>query len=69
MSQWPTDFVVAQPGLASGVGSVLDLSGILDAYNISRTPGEADLKALLNDWYNVGSDLAFAMQNANQKEA
>ncbi len=69
MSRWPTDFLFEQPCFASGVASVLDLWGTLDSYNISKTGEIADTKALLNDWYNVGDDLASAMRDANAQEA
>ena len=68
MSRWTTDFLFAQPCFASGMASVLDLWGTLDSYNISGTGDEADSKALLNDWYNVGDDLASAMQKIDVKE-
>jgi len=61
MGKWETDFLFAKPSLASGVASALDLMGVFPSYNISKTPEEADAKALLNDWYNVGNDLAEAI--------
>ncbi len=65
MSRWPTDFLFAQPCFTSGVGSVLDLWGTFDSYNISKSVDDADRKALLNDWYNVGDDIASAMLNVD----
>jgi hypothetical protein len=68
MSQWSTDFLFAQPSLASGAGSALDLWGIFDAYNISASGQEADSKSLLNDWYLVGRDLESAMRDVPKKK-
>jgi hypothetical protein len=68
MSRWSTDFLIAQPNLVSGVASVLDLWGTLDEYNMSKTGMEADSKALLNDWCNVGDDIASAMRDIDVKE-
>jgi hypothetical protein len=61
MSDWPTGFLFADQGFISGAASVLDLAGVFSEYNGSREEAEADVKALLNDWYNVGQDLAKAM--------
>ncbi len=68
MSQWSTDFLFAQPSIASGAGSVLDLWGIFDAYNVSASGQEADSKAMLNDWHNVGRDLNSAMQDVPKEK-
>lgn len=60
---WPTtgrartDFLVAQPTFMSGVGRTLDLMGVFDAYNGSRTEQEADQWALQQDWQVAGDDL------------
>jgi len=52
-----TGFLFARPSLLEGMGRVLDLSGTMNVYNISRSPQEADLRALLSDWLAVGGDL------------
>ena len=62
MGNIQTDFLFAQPSALSGVARLLDLSGLFDAYNNSREPREADIKALLSDWYIVGQDLRFAIK-------
>jgi len=61
MTDWPTDFLIEEPSLASGAASVLDIMGTYPAYNLSKTIEEADTRALLNDWHNVGKDIADAV--------
>ena len=56
-----SDFLVASPSFASGVGRLLDWYGLYDLYNISRSPQEADAKAMFADWRIVGQDLNDAM--------
>ncbi len=68
MNGWPTDFLFAEPGFASGAASVLDLAGLFNQYNQSRDGTEADEKALLNDWYNVGQDLIEAISSHVKEE-
>ncbi len=34
-------------------------------FNYSRTPAEADSKALENDWHMVGQDFKNALRNTN----
>ncbi len=46
---------------------VLDLGGTFDGYNISRSPAEADTKAMLSDWYIVSHDLVNAMQEVDSE--
>jgi hypothetical protein len=60
-SRVTSDFLVAQPSFVSGVARLFDLYGLYDAYNMSRTAGEADYKALLSDWCIVGQDIQDAM--------
>jgi hypothetical protein len=54
-----TLFLAVVPNFLRGVGSSIDLGGVLEdeAYNISTTPAEADAKAALSDWSVVGVDL------------
>jgi hypothetical protein len=52
-----SDFLFAQPSLASGAARVLDLWGHFDDYNRSETPAEADAKAIAADWLLVGQDI------------
>ncbi|MBW4039309.1 MAG: hypothetical protein HIU91_10620 [Acidobacteria bacterium] len=56
-----TDFLVASPSLISGAGRLFDWYGQFDEYNISRTPDEADARAIASDWAIVGNDICDAM--------
>jgi hypothetical protein len=65
-----SDFLFAQPSLASGVARVFDLWGQFDDYNRSETPLEADAKAIASDWLIVGQDISDAIEHheADQSE-
>ena len=62
-----SDFLFAQPSLASGVARVFDLFGQFDEYNRSETPEEADAKAIASDWLVVGQDIADAIEQAESE--
>lgn len=64
-----TDFLVARPSFWSGIGRLLDLWGKFDAYNTSRSPEEADMRALYSDWRNVGQDLRDSWISFHTEEA
>ena len=57
-----SDFLFAQPSLASGIARNLDLWGDFDDYNRSDTPSEADAKAIAADWLVVGQDMYDAIE-------
>jgi hypothetical protein len=52
-----SDFLVSAPSVLSGAGRLLDWYGFLNTYNSSRTPQEADAKAMFSDWRIVGQDI------------
>ena len=60
MNRLRTDFLFAQPSWISGIARVLDLFGVFDSYNESRTTAEADSRAMYADWRIVGQDLCDA---------
>ena len=64
-----SDFLFAMPSFLRGAASVLDIGGTLTEYNVSRTPEEADAKALRADWQMVGQDLRLAMSDYTVKYA
>lgn len=66
-----SDFLFAEPSFLTGVARTLDLFGTLKdhSYNKSPTPGEADARAIANDWTVVGGDLRAAMDAVNNSEA
>ena len=56
-----TDFLCAGPSFASGMARCVDLFGVFDRYNTSRTPEETDAKALFADFRMTGQDLKWAI--------
>lgn len=56
-----SDFLFVQPSVVSGLARLLDLLATFDAYNVSRSPHEADARALRSDWQVTGQDIADAM--------
>ena len=62
MNKVRSDFLFATPTFVSGAARVLDLYGVLDAYNVSETGQEADYKALHSDWSIAGQALFSAMK-------
>jgi hypothetical protein len=57
-----SDFLVAAPSFASGVGRLLDWYGLYDCYNVSANGQQADAKAMFADWRLVGEDMNDAMR-------
>jgi len=56
-------FLFATPTFTSGFARALDLYGVYDRYNSSRTEREADYKAIWSDWSVVGQDIHFALRS------
>lgn len=56
-----TDFLFASPSLLSGMARLVDFGCSFDAYNQSRTPVEADIRATVSDWLSVGDDIQAAI--------
>ena len=65
MGRTVTDFLTPTPTFWVGAGSVFALGGNYFQYNTSRTPLEADERALRSDWEMTGQDL----QDAARREA
>jgi hypothetical protein len=63
-----TDFLFAQPSVASGIARVVDMWGTFDDYNSSNTGSEADAKAIAADWLMVGQDIAEALDEYSSLE-
>ena len=57
-----SDFLFVRPSARSGAARILDIFGTFDEYNSSRTPAEADAKAMFLDWFVTGRDLKSAIQ-------
>ncbi len=52
-----SDFLFARPSFWSGFGRIVDMGATFDSYNVSRTPEDADSRALWADWRVIGQDL------------
>jgi len=61
MGHLQTDFLTADSSFTTGMASAFSLGGNFYGFNYSKTPAEADNKALLSDWIIVGQDIDDAM--------
>lgn len=59
-----TRILFPRPSFLEGVGRIFDVAGALNIYNQSRTPAEADYKAMNADWAAVGADMWAAVEQA-----
>lgn len=57
VNQFNTDFLFSTPSYLSGAANIFNIGGDFYEYNISSSQGEADCKAIRNDFNIVGSDL------------
>lgn len=57
-----TDFLFSMPSFMEGVGRAIDMGGVLDQYNVSKTPAQADERATKEDWRAVGKDIRKAVR-------
>jgi hypothetical protein len=64
-----SDFLFARPSFLDGFARTADLGGSLNTYNQSRTPGEADARAIWHDWRAVGYDLVTALNRVRGETA
>ena len=55
------------PSFAEGIGRIGDFSGVLNQFNYSKSPEEADRKALHSDWMKVGNELRSAMSKFEKR--
>jgi hypothetical protein len=67
MGQSATDFLTPSSSFRIGAGSAFSLAGNYFEFNRSRTPAEADARALRSDWQIVGQDITRAMIRQNIK--
>lgn len=56
-----TGVLFATPSFWVGIAQTFDFFGDFIVYNESRTPEEADAKALYNDWKMIGDDIQSSM--------
>lgn len=66
-----SDFLFVSPSFLRGLEAVLDLGGTAESgnYSISRTPTEADIRALASDWIVVGGDIHHAIASVKSEAA
>jgi hypothetical protein len=57
-----SDFLFARPSFIEGVARLADLGNALNSYNVSRTGGQADARALDRDWRALAHDLRVALR-------
>lgn len=55
-TEYKTDFLLPKNDFLVGLGSVLNIAGSYFDYNYSKSAVDADKKALISDWMNVGDD-------------
>lgn len=56
-----TDFLFTSPSFLDGVASIINIAGILPAYNVSSSPAEADRRAYIADVLAMRRDMDVAM--------
>ena len=65
--KYKTDFLFSKCTFWRGVGSVLNVPGNFYEFNTSNTSEEADNKALISDWENVGKDIKDAQKKIEKE--
>ena len=63
-----SDFLFAQPSLLVGFARLIDLCGVIDDYNHSRSEAEADAKGLYSDFRITGEDILDAVQSVQDED-
>jgi hypothetical protein len=57
------DFLFAVPTFIRDMGRSIDLGDTMTSYNKSESPAEADMRALRNDWFVVGTEIRQATES------
>jgi hypothetical protein len=60
MNNTDSSYLFQSPSALNGAARSLDLFGYFNQYNYSKTPEEADLRAINRDWVAVFKDFAIA---------
>jgi hypothetical protein len=69
MSSDITTFLFARPNFLEGMARTIDLFGLLSRqYNRSRTPEQADARAIKSDWLAVGEDFWRAIEQFEDEQ-
>lgn len=64
-----TDFLFANPSFVVGIGRLVDLFGVTDAYNESASTEEADARGMYSDFRITGEDIASAMHYVKSEDS
>ena len=65
--RYKTDYLLPKNNFWVGMGSILNLTGSYFKYNYSKSDNEADLKALISDWDNIGEDIRKSKNSFEKK--
>lgn len=65
----PTFRLFALPSVLQGIGSILDLGGVVHRYATSPSGAEADSLAIRSDWEAIGQDLRRAVEKLESEVA
>lgn len=60
-------FLFALPSWQEGAGRLVDFGDSLTEYNITSAPGDADERALMQDWLAVGDFLRAALRKGLER--
>jgi hypothetical protein len=60
-----SDFLIPPKNFWTGFSSVFNLFAVGKKFNASKSPAEADLKALKSDWEMVGEDFITSLRKLN----
>lgn len=56
-------FLFVWPSISRGLATIVDFFGVLPNIRYSKTPEEADKRAMMNDWAAVMNDLCIVMDD------
>lgn len=65
--KYRTDFLFPKSSFFVGMGSAFNVFGNYYKFNTSKTPLEADFKAIESDWGVVGQDIEKAIKSVKKE--
>ena len=65
MGTLPTTFLTSDSSLFTGMATAVSIGGNFYGFNSSKTPAEADAKAMASDWGMTGNDVAVVLAEAS----
>jgi hypothetical protein len=57
----------ARPSFWEGMARIVDFGGVLNEYNYSDDPKEADFRAMQSDWEEIGTDFMAAIERLRRE--